>query len=212
MYRVIPLLLCVLLAALPGCKIVYDSELADEVPEGPDGDAARNTARLEATFDTQLMPLITDDALEISELRSAIAAGLDEAGAAHGNRGSGRGAAWNFPVRAEGKIVAAKLDTSARTILVDTDDDGAGDITVQLGPVIKGTALRDAAPFFNFDDFRDQIEFAKLSRAINDRIKPTLIVPDGALVGQTARFTGVVPLKKATDKMVLTPVMLAFAP
>ncbi len=62
-----------------------------------------------------------------------------------------------------GKIVVANLDTRARTVGLDTDGDGAADVTVQLGPVIKGSALRDVAPFYNFDDFRDQIEFAKLS-------------------------------------------------
>lgn len=210
MNRAILAVLCALTVATPGCKIVYESETGTEIPVGPEGDDARNAARLEESFDSTLLPHVTATALGIAELRTALAAGLDEAGEAHGNRGAGMGAAWNFAVRGEGSIVEAKLDTSARTLLVDTDADGTGDVTVQLGPVIRGTALRDVAPFYKFDDFRDQIEFAKLARAINDRIKPGLQVPEGDLAGASVSFLGVVPLKKTTDSLVVTPVSIEF--
>ena len=81
---------------------------------------------------------------------------------------------------------------------------------VQLGPVIRGTALRDVAPFYDFDDFRDQIEFAKLSRAINDRIKHALDLPDGDPIGLTIRFVGVTPLRSANDDVVVTPIRIGF--
>ena len=198
--------------ALTGCKIVFDADTADEIPPGPDGDDARNAARLDDTFESKLLPRITDTATTLNDLKERLARdGIETVGGAIGNQGSGRGAAWHFAVTDAGTIVAAKLETSARTLDVDTDGDSAADMTVQLGPVIRGTALRDAAPFFVFDDFRDQIEFAKLARAINDRIKPTLIVPDGDLVGGSVRFTGVVPLKSTADKYVLTPTSVEFA-
>ncbi len=212
MKQAIPVILILCLAALPGCKIIHESEKTEVVSVGPEGDAARNQARLEETFDSRLLPLITTGPLDVAGLRAALASdGLEAAGSAHGNQGSGRGAAWNFPVQGDGIIVAAKLDTSARTVSVDVDKDGVGDVTVQLGPVIRGTALRDVAPFYNFDDFRDQIEFAKLARAINDRIKPLLKVPDGDLVGMTMSFVGVTPLKSPQETMVVTPVEMSFA-
>lgn len=211
MIRAIPLILMAALAVIPGCKIVYDDDNTDVVPVGPEGDEARNNARLDETFDSDLLPHISEKALKIAEFRTKMAAGLDSVGEAYGNRGAGIGVAWNFSIRGEGRIIEAKLDTSARTLDVDTDDDGKADITVQLGPVIRGTALRDVAPFYNFNDFRDQIEFAKLSRAINERIKPTLVVPEGELVGGTIAFLGVVPMKKADDKMVLTPISFEIA-
>ncbi len=212
MKQAIPVILVLCLAVLPGCKIIHESEKAVVVSAGPEGDDARNQARLDETFDSQLLPLITTGPLDVAGLRAALASeGLEAAGSAHGNQGSGRGAAWNFPVHGNGVIVAAKLDTSARTVSVDVDDDGAGDVTVQLGPVIRGTALRDVAPFYNFDDFRDQIEFAKLARAINDRIKPLLEVPDGDLVGMKMSFVGVTPLKSPQEAMIVTPVEMSFA-
>lgn len=208
MKRAVSTILCVALAGLPACKIVFDDDRNVAVPVGPDGDDTRNAARLDDSFDSQLVPHIESLAIGPGDLRAELAKGLDAAGQAHGNQGSGRGAAWNFAVRGEGNIVEAKLDTSARTLAVDTDDDGVADMTVQLGPVVRGTALRDIAPFYNFDDFRDQIEFAKLARAINDKVKTSYVVPDGELVGGKASFLGVVPLKAADEPMVLTPVRI----
>ncbi len=158
--------LAALALGISGCKIVKNVP-ADEKAIAADasGDDARIAERIKDTFDAKLLPYIKDHAITVADLRAALAGGLDAAGAAHGTKGSGEGAAWNFPLTGSGRITEAKIDTRARTAGIDTDGDGTADVTVQLGPVIKGSALRDVAPFYNFDDFRDQIEFAKLSRA-----------------------------------------------
>ena len=205
----LPLIAVTIVAALclSGCKIVFDEDKdTTAIPEGTEGDEARNEARIEETFEARLLPHIRDNALSVGELRRLIADDIEAAGAEHANQGSGQGAAWNFPVTGEGTVIEAKLDTRARTVSLDTDGDEAVDVTLQLGPVIKGTAMRDGAPFYQFDDFRDQIEFAKLSRALNDRIVGLIAVPDGGLVGASVTFTGVVPLKSADEEIVVTPI------
>ncbi|MBO9467790.1 DUF2291 domain-containing protein [Tropicibacter sp. R15_0] len=207
------LMLIAVLAAVPGCKIVFESDQETTIPEGPEGDNQRNAARLEETFDSQLLPRITGTAVTVAVLKQRLASdGMDALGAEIGNQGSGVGAAWNFSLTDSGTVVAAKLDTSARTVDVDTDGDQKPDLRVQLGPVIRGTALRDVAPFYVFDDFRDQIEFAKLARAVNNRVKASLTIPDGDLIGQTVTFTGVVALKSPKDSLVLTPISVEFTP
>jgi predicted lipoprotein len=194
-----------------GCKIVKDlPEGEAEIPADQSGDDARNAIRLDETFESQLVPHINDNALVFVEFQQLLNTGLDAAGEARGYRGAGQGAAWNFPVRGEGTIVEAKLDTRARVIGVDTNADGTADVTIQLGPVIKGTALRDVGPFYKFDDFRDQIEFAKFSRTVNNKIKDTLVVPEGEIIGNAVSFVGVIPLKSATGKIVLTPIEIEF--
>lgn len=210
--------LCLALAAalaLQGCKVVKTGDGSQEAGApvaGEAGDDARIAALLDETYDARLLPLIAEKALAAPELRAAVAAGLDTAGAAHGKRGSGEGAAWNFAVKGEGKVVEANLTSRARKAMLDTDGDGAADLTLQLGPVIKGSALRDIAPFYRFTDFRDQIEFAKLARALNDRASGALAVPEGDLVGRTIAFSGAVDLKSATDPWLVTVVTLEVAP
>ena len=207
--------LCLLAAlALPGCKIVKTADKGETAAAdaGEAGDDARIAALLDKTYDAELLPLIAARGLAVADLRAALSGGLDAAGAAHGNKGSGEGAAWNFAVKGEGRVVEANLTSRARKAMVDTDGDGTADLTLQLGPVIKGTSLRDVAPFYRFGDFRDQIEFAKLARALNDRTSAALAVPDGDLVGRTVSFTGTLDLKTDKDPWMVTVVTLSVAP
>jgi predicted lipoprotein len=200
--------------ALPGCKIIKNApegEGTAVIPGGEAGDDARIAAILDKTYEADLLPLIAKG-LPVADLRTALAGGLEAAGAAHGNKGSGEGAAWNFAVKGEGKVVKANLTSRARKAMLDVDGDGAADLTLQLGPVIKGSSLRDVAPFYRFGDFRDQIEFAKLARALNDRASAGLQVPEGDIVGKTATFVGTVNLKAATDAWLVTAVTLSVAP
>lgn len=215
MLRTLPAALCLLIPlALPACKIVKtaDKAAAAATDAGEAGDDARIAALLDKTYETELLPLIAAKALPVAELRSALAGGLEAAGAAHGNKGSGEGAAWNFPVKGEGKVIEANLTSRARKAMLDTDDDGTADLTLQLGPVIKGTSLRDVAPFYRFGDFRDQIEFAKLARALNDRASAALKVPEGELAGKTLSFSGTVDMKAAGDAWLVTAVTLSVEP
>ena len=210
----VPVALCLLAAlALPGCKIVKTVAEGEgaAVVSGEAGDDARIAALLDKTYEAELLPLITKG-LRVADLRVALAGGLDAAGKAHGNRGSGEGAAWNFAVQGEGKVVEANLTSRARKAMVDVDGDGAADLTLQLGPVIKGSSLRDVAPLYKFGDFRDQIEFAKLARALNDRASAALVVPEGELVGKMVSFAGTLDLKAATDPWLVTVVTFAVAP
>ena len=199
--------------ALPGCKIVKTVAGGETAAAeaGEAGDDARIAALLDKTYEAELLPLIAK-ALPVADLRAALAGGLEAAGAAHGNKGSGEGAAWNFAVKGEGKVVEANLTSRARKAMLDTDGDGTADLTLQLGPVIKGSSLRDVAPFYRFGDFRDQIEFAKLARALNDRASTGLQVPAGELVGKTVSFSGTVDLKAAGDAWLVTVVTLSVAP
>lgn len=199
--------------ALSGCKIVKDATGDDTaIPADASGDDARTALRITETFEPKLLPLVAEKALTVDALKAALGTGLDKAGEAHGNRGAGAGAAWNFAVSGSGTVVEAKLDTRARQIGVDVDSDGKADLTVQLGPVVKGTGLRDIAPFYNFDDFRDQIEFAKLGRALNDAVTARLTLPEGDLIGHAVTFTGVVSLRSASEAWLLTPTVLDVAP
>lgn len=204
----LPLTVLTVLAAvgLSACKIVKTLEPGADsaIVSGEAGDDARIAALLDDTLESRLLPLIREKAAGVAKLRGALAAGLDAAGAAQGVRGAGEGAAWNFAVTGSGVVIAANLESRARKAELDTDGDGVADVTLQLGPVIKGTSLRDVAPFYDFNDFRDQIEFAKLGRAINDRLIPALQLPEGNLVGLTLGFTGAVTLKSANDPWLVT--------
>lgn len=194
--------------AMAGCKIVPDPDPSEaaSVASGQT-DEARMEAYAQEIWQPKVLPVIQENLVPLSELKTALAADADAAGKQHGLRPEGEANPWNFAVSGEGEIVEAKLDSRAAKLGVDTTGDGAADVTVQLGPVIRGTALRDAMPFIVFTDFRDQIEFAKLANALNAMAHAAITRPEGEVIGQTARFEGVFTLRDP-DKVELVPTML----
>ena len=74
---------------------------------------------------------------------------------------------WTFSVKIEGVIVEANTASRAATIGVDTTGNGKTDAIVQIGPAMRGTAIRDALDFVSFNDFTNQIDFAQFGKAFN---------------------------------------------
>ncbi len=195
---------------LAGCKIVKTPD-----PEASNAqavemtDEARMAAYASSIWAEKVLPTVAQHAVPFADLQAKLASdGLDGAGQAHGLRPKGEANSWNFAVKGTGTITEANTESRAAKLLVDMDGDGAADLTVQLGPVIRGTALRDAMPFLIFTDFRDQIEFAKLARALNDLANAGVALPEGDLVGRSVTFEGVYALKNAGDKIELVPTVV----
>lgn len=194
--------------AIAGCKIVPDPD-PNEATSAASGqtDEARMEAYAQEIWEPKVLPVIQENLVPLPELKTALAADADAAGKQDGLRPEGEANPWNFAVSGEGNIVEAKLDSRAAKLGIDTTGDGVADVTVQLGPVIRGTALRDAMPFIVFTDFRDQIEFAKLANALNAMAHAAISVPEGDVIGQAARFEGVFTFRDPA-KIELVPTML----
>lgn len=196
-----------LAACLSGCKLVKTS----------DGDAGGTAADpiaevVETTFDAKLVPALSEKAVDLAVLREAVKGGLDKAGESHGVRVGGAGGGWNFPVKGTATVVEENRASKAAVADIDLDGDGQADATLQLGPVIKGTALRDTTNLYDFSTFRDQIEYAKLGRALNDKAVSKLPGGDTALKGKSVNFVGAVVIRSATEKPLVMPVSIEEAP
>lgn len=203
-------LLCgVILAALPGCKIVKTAAPGETAA---DSDEAKIASVVADTYDARLVPLIARDGADAATVLTGIAEGLDAAGAAHGHRAGGEGGSWVFAVKGAGTVTGGDRKSRAAKLEVDVTGDGKADLVLQLGPVVKGTALRDVAPFYDFTAFRDQIQFAMLGRALNDRATGALKLPEGDLVGRRVAFAGAFAVRAKGDPVLVTPVSVEVAP
>lgn len=58
-------------------------------------------------------------------------------------------------------------------------------LEIQMGPVVRGNAIRDATGF-KFEDFTNQVQFAQLSRAYNREAVKTLPKVDASWAGKPA--------------------------
>ena len=179
---------CVTLA-LAGCKIVPTP--AGGTASATQSDAQLMAAKAKAVWQPQVLPYIDEHAKDFNVVQIALNANSDAAGAKYGYKSPDLGAGWNFVVRGTGAIVAADLESGDASLDVDTTGDGKSNLTIHIGPIVSGTALRDSLPFLHFTDFRDQIQFAKLASALNDMAIVGFPRPSGNLVGGKVSFTGV---------------------
>ena len=118
-----------------------------------------------AAYIAKAWPRVLDEAertaVEIQAARSAAAA----------QRGGGAPSSRR-PVFVKVTGVVTAVDRRSRVGVAHMRADTGSPvlIAVQVGPVLRGTALRDAVPFLNFTDFANQSEFAAVSNALNDRV------------------------------------------
>ena len=82
-------------------------------------------------------------------------------------------------------------------------------ITVQTGPAIMGTDLRDGTGSITFGQFRNQIDYQNAGSALNAEMKKEVIskVDAGNLTGKTISVIGVFQLTDP-DNWAVTPVKL----
>ena len=197
-----------------GCKLIKTSDY--NTMAGKSGEAAdtdKISSLIKDTFDSKLVPLVSSKAVDLNALSSALKSGLDDAGGKLGGlRIGGAGGSWNFAVKGNAKVLEVDRQSKAGAIKIDTDGDGKADAVLQVGPVVKGTALRDFAPFYDFSQFRDQIEFAKLGRSLNEAALAKIPALGGDLTGKTITFSGVVALRSASDPILVMPVTVDVAP
>jgi predicted lipoprotein len=136
------------------------------------------------------------------------------AGAKYGNPNKQANSPWTFAVRLEGMIVAANTQSRAATIDVDVDGDGKADARVQIGPAVRGTALRDSLDFIQFNDFTNQIDFAQFGKAFNSYVDKTVLakLPREALEGRSAKVVGAYTLGSGQDLPLVTPAEAEIGP
>ncbi len=82
-------------------------------------------------------------------------------------------------------------------------------VSVQTGPAINGTDLRDATGLIKFGDFANQIDYQNAGSALNNEMKKEALAKVGAadLTGKTVSVVGAFQLSDPAE-WVITPVKL----
>lgn len=150
---------------------------------------------------------IEDAAVPLPELVIAIREDPDAAGEQYGKR---QGTSpYTFSTTAEG--VAGKAEGGLMPVRVKGVPEGAT-VSLQIGPAINGTAVRDAAGFIEFGQFTNQVEYAAAATALNQQVKQQVLagVDPAALEGQRVSFTGAFS-SLTPDVITITPIKLGEA-
>ncbi|TJW98177.1 MAG: DUF2291 family protein [Mesorhizobium sp.] len=198
-----PLLAVTVGVSLTACKILPTPSAED----GGNAPAFNADKMVGDIWAEKVVPYVRQKAGSFPEVHALAKADPAAAGAKFGNPKKQANSPWTFAVRLEGKIVAANTQSRAATMDVDADGDGKADARVQIGPAMRGTALRDSLDFIQFNDFTNQIDFAQFGKAFNIHADKTVLskLPREALEGRSVRVVGAYVMGSGQDLPLVTP-------
>lgn len=199
-----------LLPWLVACQVATIRPIEDA---GATGSAAQGTQAFDAKsyvdgiWASKIVPA-AQDAAELPTVLAAIAADRAAAEEQYGHREQGRPA--SFLVKGEGRVL--NVDTSSRNgkLFLDLPPyDRQPDVALQIGPVLRGTAIRDAVGFIQFNQFVNQLEYADVAKELNARVLSEVLgaVDTAALPNTSVSFQGAFTLDNPAE-IVLTPIKL----
>jgi predicted lipoprotein len=138
-------------------------------------------------YEAKVVPAIKQSAVDLPVLLKALADHKDAAGQKYGKR-QGTGP-YTFSVKGRGE--AGEARSGLLPVTVEGVPDGTR-VSLQIGPAINGTALRDAAGFITFGQFTNQVEYADAATALNNELRAKLLngLDAAALDGKEISFTG----------------------
>jgi predicted lipoprotein len=171
----------VIFIAAANVKIVSidEADLGASDSAGPADYAAQR-------YETDIVPAIQSDALDLATLLVELESGVDPA--EFGNA-AGTASAFSFPVTFD--AVVGAVVPPILPVEVEGVPEGI-QVVVQVGPAINGTALRDVTGTVSFNEFQNQSEYLQVATELNNLARAAVL--DGfdaaAAAGKTIRVTG----------------------
>jgi predicted lipoprotein len=167
---------------------------------------------VEEIWNTRAIPLFEATAVDILKVKAALAADFDSACQQYGVRSNDK-SSWVFIVFGSGTVMEINRESRNGFAVINsgTPDDPT-DLSIQIGPVYKGVALRDSLQFIQFNDYENQIVFNNISNALNRKVDRDVIGVSGIddATGKEIKFTGAFMQQNAEESnIVLTVVLLS---
>jgi len=225
--RCFAIMLLVLLAcSLSSCTVRKLSEIESKTSGSEDsaydfsawtksGSSFNPKEYVEENWDSKIIPLFLENSIDVLTVISSLRDdGADTALATYGAQKADGTRMQGFKVTAEATVT--EYDDSSRNGVIKVDfapEDGVSDAILQVGPVIKQTAIRDTLECVSFTDAGNQMFFAELSDELNKMMRLKAIDPLDldTITGKKIKFYGAMKISEGeTDfsSIVITPVLI----
>jgi predicted lipoprotein len=164
-------------------------------------------------WDTVVIPRVETMSEDYKTLIASLEADEEAASQTYGYRLIEEGNHYNFAVKGTVKILS--IDTSSRNGTAALDFapfDGTEDCRMSIGPVLRGSTLRDIQNTVSLNDFGNQVEFARLAAELNNKVKETVLEHFDVTraAGREADITGVFTYEGRGSVITLMPVRISF--
>jgi predicted lipoprotein len=209
-------------AVLVSCTIVKNEETAAK--ETAALDSAFAFSSQDSTFDPKkyadaiwepvVIPRVESLSVDYKTLINDLES--DEAAASrnYGYRHMEEGNHFNFAIKGKAKILA--VDTSSMNGVVSLDFapfDGKEDCLMSIGPIFRGATLRDILDTLTLNDVGNQVEFARLARELNNKVRDLVLgdVDFSRYTGAQAEVLGAFTYEGRDSVIEIIPVRLSFS-
>jgi predicted lipoprotein len=155
-------------------------------------------------YASKVKPAIEKDPVEIETLAPLLAKDAEAAGKEYGKRQGTSPYTYSVKVvGTAGKPAGGLLPVTVPGLAKGTR------VSVQVGPAINGTTLRDASGEVDFNDFTNQVEYANAATALNTEMKADALkdLDPASLTGKQVTVVGATaPLNP--EVITVTPVSI----
>lgn len=151
-----------------------------------------------------------NSAVDLVTLLTEANGDLTSVAAKYGHYSMGDQGELSFIVKGSGTITQVKNKLRSGYLSLDVDGNSQDiKIRLQIGPVFKGSAVRDSISLISYKDYKNQIEWAQVSVAFHELIIKEIIsqLDMATLEGKQVDFIGCFTVNRA-DLLQITPVKL----
>ncbi len=198
----------ILAVVMTGCFKVVKLEDEAALAAAQTFDVSKNVAGF---WETQAVPELLKKAVPLVQLIDESKGDFTSLASKYGKYSMGTSGELSFTVSAEGEVSEVNIEKKAGYIILKLSDyDGPYTIKVQVGPVYKGSAVRDSLNSIRYDDYTNQVDWAAVSQNIHKEIQKAVIdeldIP--SLQGKKITLTGCFTVG-STSEIVITPVKMS---
>jgi predicted lipoprotein len=189
------------LAAAPGCSPPWTVRPIESAKsDAPQAGISDPAAWVDSIWSSKLLPAVEQGAVDARVLLDAWKSSPEQTEMRFGRRET-NGPVY-FLVKGAGTVVSVDQRSRNGLALVDfAPFDGRPDLSIQIGPVLRGTSLRDATGLVRFNDFLNQLQYADAANALNERVLAQVLaqldVP--RLKGRRVSFAGTLAADRKAD-------------
>lgn len=159
-------------------------------------------ASVDEMWDAQIVPEITGEATDLATLLTE-SEGKPSSVADKYAVGSSKKC---FAVKGTGTVASVKDGNNGALVVTLDGYSGDAEVSFQVGPVFKGTTIRDSLSFLSAQDYTNQVEWAEISSSINAKVASSVVadLDLASAVGKKITFAGTF----SGDTVTITPVQL----
>lgn len=200
-FLLILLVLCI--SCIKIVKIGEEDNLTGEIRF----DAVENVI---SVWESKALPELTEKAVDLSVLLEEAKNDLKSVVDKYGKYSMGTSGEINYVVKAAARVteVNNKIKAGFITIL-PVGYTGDTVIKLQIGSVFKGSSVRDSLDFIDYDDYKNQVEWASVSQSIHQVIQSKLIdsIDIDSVLGKEIDFVGCFTVQN-NGEIIITPVVM----